>query len=169
MRERTTSDGSQPGLSDLFRKLGDHASALVRGEVALAKLELRDAARSLMRDSSKLAVAFTLAWFGGLALTAALIIGVAHLLDGRFGLAALLVGVLFLLVGGLLARSGMRAFDQAQLRPAATIDSLVESRAWAKREIRQFKQDLTGPVAPDGEATRLPRSTEDPEHRTLST
>lgn len=85
MQQPHSGNGAAPGLTDLFRRLADDASALVRGEVALAKLEMREAARGLVRDSSKLAIAFALAWFGGIALTAAAVIGVAHLLGGRFG------------------------------------------------------------------------------------
>ncbi len=142
MRKQATSDGSSNGLADLLRRLADNASALVRGEVALAKLEMRDAARALVRDSGKLAAAFTLAWFGGLALTAALVIGVAHLLDGRFGFAALIVGVVFLAIGALLARSGMRVFSEGELKPEATLESISESRDWAKREIRNLREEL---------------------------
>jgi uncharacterized membrane protein YqjE len=144
MRERPHTDGTEPGLTELLRRLADHASSLVRGEVALAKLEMRESVRALARDSGKLAAALTLAWFGGLALTAALIVGVAHLLDGRFGLAALIVGILFLVIGAILARSGMRALSDGELRPEATIDSIARSRDWAKREIRQLREELAG-------------------------
>ena len=138
-----TGNGAEPGLTDLFRRLADHASSLVRGEVALAKLEMREAARGLMRDSSKLAIAFTLAWFGGISLTAAAVIGVGHLLGGRFGFGALIVGVLFLFVGGLLARSGMRVFNSGELRPDATIASLDRTGTWAKKELKELTQELT--------------------------
>lgn len=143
MRQPSTGNGAEPGLTDLFRRLADHASSLVRGEVALAKLEMREAARGLMRDSTKLVLALTLAWFGGLALTAAAAIGVGHLLGGRFGLGALIVGVVFLVVGALLARSGMRVFSSGELRPAATLASLDRTSSWAKQELREMKQELT--------------------------
>lgn len=143
MRQPHAGNGAEPGLTNLFRRLADHASALVRGEVALAKLEMREAARGLMRDSSKLAIAFALAWFGGIALTAAAVIGVGHLLGGRFGFGALIVGAVFLLVGGVLARSGMRVFSSGELRPEATLASLDRTGTWARQELREMKQELT--------------------------
>lgn len=143
MRRATTGNGAEPGLTDLFRRLADHASTLVRGEVALAKLEMREAVRGMARDSSKLAIAFVLVWFGGIALTAAAVIGVGHLLGGRFGFGALIVGVLFLVIGGLLARSGMRALSAGDLRPDATIASLDRTTTWAKQELREMRQELT--------------------------
>lgn len=162
MRQPPTANGAEPGLTDLFRRLADHASSLVRGEVALAKLELRDAARALVRDSGKLAVAFALAWFGGLALTAAAAIGVGHLLGGRFGFGALIVGALFLLVGAILARSGMRAMSSGELRPEVTLSSLEESRAWAKDEIRELRQELRAPTSAPASAPAGAQAIESP-------
>lgn len=130
------------GIADLLRRLGDDVSALVRNEIALAKLEVREAMQMLMRDSAKLGVAFTLAWLGALALTAALIIGVAHLIGDRYGFAALIVGVLFLAVGGLLARSGVKRIGSGALKPAATMRSLEENRDWASQELRDLRQEL---------------------------
>lgn len=151
MRRSTAGNGAEPGLTDLFRRLADHASTLVRGEVALAKLEMREAVRGMARDSGKLAIALVLAWFGGIALTAAAVIGVGHLLGGHFGFGALIVGAVFLLIGGLLARSGMRALSSGELRPDATIASLDRTTSWAKQELRAMKQELTAgePDAPD--------------------
>ena len=113
MQQPHSGNGAAPGLTDLFRRLADDASALVRGEVALAKLEMREAARGLVRDSSKLAIAFALAWLGGIALTAAAVIGVAHLLGGRFG-----AGIA---VGGLRAVGAAGLDDPAFLVPPAVI------------------------------------------------
>ncbi len=161
MQQPHTGNGAGPGLTDLFRRLADHASSLVRGEVALAKLEMREAMRGVVRDSSKLAIALTLAWFGGLALTAAAAIGVGHLLGGRYATGALIVGVVFLAIGGLLARSGMRAFSSGELRPDATLASLDRTGTWAKQELRELKKELTtGDAGPAIEAAARHQTTE---------
>lgn len=144
MGEAPRANGKEAGLGELLRRLGDDASSLVRGEVALAKLELREAVQTAARDSAKLGVALALGIVGALALTAAAIIGLAYLLDGRFGLSALIVGVVLILIAALLARSGMRALSSGALKPAATIDSIGESRDWARRELRELRRDLKG-------------------------
>ena len=149
-------NGKDGGITDLLRRLGDDVSALVRNEVALAKLEIRETVQVLVRDSAKLAIAFTLAWIGALALTAALIIGIGHLLGDRYGTAALIVGVLFLGVGGLLARAGVKGLGSGALKPAATIATLGENRDWAAQELLR-----RGPSAP-----ALPAATAEPTERT---
>lgn len=147
MRERPNPNGAEPGLTDLLKRLGDDASALVRGEVALAKLEVGESVRAIVRDSGKLVGALTLAVLGALALTAALIIGIGHLLDGSFGWAALIVGVVFLAIGAVLARYGLRAFNGGDLMPTASLDSIAMSRDLVTREVRELTRELTGPEA----------------------
>ena len=144
MRDQPHGNGKEAGFGDLLRRLGDDASELVRGEVALAKLEMREAAQGLARDSAKLGVAVGLGIIGAFALTAAAIIGLGHLLGGRFGFSALIVGVVFVVIAALLGRSGARALSGDALKPAATIDSIGESRDWAKRELRDLRRDLKG-------------------------
>lgn len=155
MRERPTPDDAEPGLADLLKRLGDDASALVRGEVALAKLEVGESVRAIVRDSGKLAGALTLAVLGALALTAALIIGLGHLLDGRFGWAALIVGVVFLIIGAILARYGLRAFNGEELMPTASLDSIGKTRKLVSREVRDMTRELMEPE-PDSDGALGP-------------
>jgi uncharacterized membrane protein YqjE len=149
MTDHNAPNGNRPGIGDLLRRLGDDASALVRNEIGLAKLEMRQAVQALMRDSAKLGVALTLACIGALALTAALVIGLAHLLGERYGFAALIVGVVFLVVGAMLARGGVKGLGGGALKPAATMTTLAESRDWAADELRQLKRELTADREPD--------------------
>lgn len=142
MADHESANEKQGGITDLLRRLGDDVSALVRNEVALAKLEIRESVQMLVRDSAKLGVAFTLAWIGALALTAALIIGVAHLIGDRYGVAALIVGVLFLGIGGLLARAGIKGLGSGALTPAATMATLGENRDWAAQELQELRTEL---------------------------
>lgn len=163
MADHESANGKQGGITDLLRRLGDDVSALVRNEVALAKLELRETVQVLVRDSAKLGIAFTLAWIGALALTAALIIGVAHLIGDRYGTAALIVGVLFLGIGGLLARAGMKGLGGGALKPTATMATLGENRDWAAQELRELKQEL---VRRGRSEPALPAASAEPTERT---
>jgi uncharacterized membrane protein YqjE len=146
--ERTTiqTDGRRfsnedPGTRDLLKQLAAQGADLVRSEVALAKLELRDMARELARDSAKVGAAIGLALAGALALLAAAIIGLGNLLDGRYALSALILGALLLVVGAVLARAGMAGLKSPP-KPEQTVESLQENRDWARREVREFKEEI---------------------------
>lgn len=155
MADQASSNGNNGGIADLLRRLADEASALLQGEIALAKLEMRQGAQIFARDSAKLGVALVLVWIGALALTAALVIGVAHLFGGRFGMAALAVGLTFVAIGGLLARSGMKRLAGGALKPTETIGTLEEGRDWARIELQQLRHELSRERSP---AAELPAS-----------
>lgn len=131
----------EPQLRELLKQLASESSDLMRNEMALAKLEIRDMAREVALDSAKLAAAIGLALAGALALMAAAVIGLGHLLDGRFGLAALIIGALMLLIGGLMARGGIQGLKQMP-KPEQTVRSMKTNREWASREIQDFKDEI---------------------------
>ncbi len=68
-------------LGDLLRRFGQDAGALVKQEIALAKLELRESAQSYARDAGRLGAAAAVAWFGAMALLAFLVIGLGALIN----------------------------------------------------------------------------------------
>lgn len=132
----------EPQMRELLKQLASEGGDLVRGEMALAKLEMRDMARQLAVDSAKVAAAIALAMTGALALLAAAIIGLGNLLDGRYALSALIIGVVTLLIGALLARGGISGLKDGGHRPEQTVRSLKRDREWASRELQEFKQEV---------------------------
>jgi uncharacterized membrane protein YqjE len=144
----TSSDGpslparEEPHVRDLLKQLAGDGSELIRNEMALAKLEMREMARELAADSAKVGMAIGIALSGALVLLAAAVIGLGHVLDGRFGLAALIIGVVMLAAGALLATAGMKGLRDMPRRPEQTVRSLERDRQWARREIREFKEEV---------------------------
>jgi uncharacterized membrane protein YqjE len=144
----TSSDGpplparEEPHVRDLLKQLAGDGSELIRNEMALAKLEMREMARELAADSAKVGMAIGIALSGALVLLAAAVIGLGHVLDGRFGLAALIVGVVMLAAGALLATAVMKRLRDMPRRPEQTVRSLERDRQWARREIREFKEEV---------------------------
>jgi uncharacterized membrane protein YqjE len=144
----TSSDGpslparEEPHVRDLLKQLAGDGSELIRNEMALAKLEMREMARELAADSAKVGMAIGIALSGALVLLAAAVIGLGHVLDGRFGLAALIIGVVMLAAGALLATAGMKRLRDMPRRPEQTVRSLERDRQWARREIREFKEEV---------------------------
>lgn len=142
-RETSSAVGNHESLGDLFRQLADESTDLLRNEKELAKLEIRETATELATDSAKIAIGIGLAAVGGLALTAFLVLLLGNLFNGAYWAGALVVGVLLLLVGGLLARNGMKQMKQEPLAPEATMDSLRQDRRFLAREVRDFRREIT--------------------------
>jgi hypothetical protein len=142
--ERTgaTVDGREASLGDLVKQLSSDTATLVQGEVALAKAEMRQIGAMLAKDAAKVGAGAALALAGALALTAFLVIGLG-LLIGSFWVAALLVGIAFLGIGGFLAKNAIDDIKRRGIAPEQTAESLKASAAWAKHESREFKRELT--------------------------
>lgn len=138
-------EGNVPGdhrasMGDLLRQLANESGDLMRQEVNLAKLEMKETASQMAQDGVKLGVALGLAAVGGLALTAFLILVIGNLLDGAYWAGALIVGALFLLIGGLLARNAINDLKKQDLKPEETIETLREDKRWLQDEASDFKR-----------------------------
>lgn len=133
----------EASFGELLRKLADDSADLIRQEAELVKLEMKEAARAITMDLVKIGVALGIAGVGGLALTAFLILVLGNLLDGAYWASSLIVGGVFLLIGGLLAYSGIKDLKKRSFKPEETIETLKEDRDWAKREAQELRRDLT--------------------------
>lgn len=141
--DRGQSTRAEPSIGDLLKQLSSDTGELVKQEVALAKAEMRQTGATLARDSAKLGVSFGLAFAGFLALTTFLVAGLGRLLGGNFWLSALIVGVVFLAIGAVLAKGAMADIKARGLAPDQTVATLRDDAAWAKREAREVKRELT--------------------------
>ncbi|HET7463633.1 MAG TPA: YhjD/YihY/BrkB family envelope integrity protein [Longimicrobium sp.] len=138
-------DADNPSLATLARRLGADASTLARQEIALAKAELRQGARSLASHAGKLAAGAVTALAGALVLVQALVLGLGDALDGRYWLASLIVGVLLLAAGAGLLLAGVRGARAQTLAPERTLATLRETGDWARAEASALRSSLTGP------------------------
>jgi hypothetical protein len=121
-------------LGDLFGRLANQVSTLVRQEIALARTETTARASAVGRDVALIAA-------GGAQLYAALLVVLGAIvlllidagLDGW--IAALLVGVLVALVGGGLVLVGRDRLKAADVAPRRTIETLQDDAEWAKERL----------------------------------
>lgn len=132
---------AEPSFGELVSRLTNQTGVLIRQEISLAKVELRETGTSLARDSAKVGVGVVIAWTGLLALTGALIVGLAQLFN-NYWLAALIVGAVYLLVGWMLARGAMADMRRNGLAPKETIESLRDDAEWAKEQTRSIGDNL---------------------------
>jgi hypothetical protein len=138
--DRKTND--EPGLTALLRQLGADSTALLRNEIALAKLEAREVARAAALEGVKVGAAVALLAVGALTLVAWLVLGIGNIIGDHYATAAAVIGLLFVAVGGVLAKRGMKGLRSGALKPDETIQTLHEDKAWAAQQLREFKTEI---------------------------
>lgn len=135
MREtiRSGVNGGLPreSFGELLGELANNSAALVRDEIELAKQEMSEKVTRLRSGAVTVAAGGLLAFVALLALTAAAVAGLAHVMDTA--LAALVVGGVLALVGGGIAMAGLKQFKQTDLKPQQTIETLEEDKEWLKQ------------------------------------
>jgi uncharacterized membrane protein YqjE len=130
-----------PPLGELVKQLAQDSATLVRQEMALAKTELRQNLTSMAKDAAMIAVGGVIAAVGGLVLVAFLVILLGSVL-GNYWLSALIVGGLFVLVGGVLIMTNLKKLKKEEVAPTRTIETLKEDKQWLQSEITQAKREL---------------------------
>jgi len=124
----------EPSLGELFADLTRGMSTLIRQEVDLARVELSSKAGKVGKDIGYLAAGALVLYAGVLALIATAIIALAYAMP--YWLAALIVGVVVVAIGGYLVQRGISALRQEQLAPQQTIATLKEDAQWARDQVR---------------------------------
>jgi uncharacterized membrane protein YqjE len=120
-------------LGELFSELSRQTSTLIRQEVALAKVEMKQKGTEVGKDVGMMAAGGALAYAGLLALIATVIIILAEFIP--WWLSALIVSLVVLAVGGMLIQRGMSALKQTSMAPEQTIETLKEDKEWAKKQL----------------------------------
>lgn len=133
---------SRTGLGTLLRSLGEDMGTLVRQEIGLAKAEAARTAKRVAADSAWIGAGAAIAAVGGLCLVLAMALGLGALL-GSYWLGTLITGAVLVLGGALVAWKGVRDLRGGDLAPRRTVETVREDVEWARREARDFKQELT--------------------------
>ena len=121
-------------LGELFGDLARDMGVLVRQEVGLATAEMTHKATRIARNSAVAAVGGLVAYAGILAILAAIIIALAAA-GLAWWLAALVVGVVVTIGGGIMIQRGIEALKRADLTPTQTVQTLKEDTQWAKEQM----------------------------------
>ena len=123
LRERPT--------GDLLKELSDHTTTLVQQEIALAKAELAEKGKKAGIGAGMFGGAGLFGVFAFAALTACIIAVLESPLS--LWLAALIVGVVYAVVAGVLALQGRNKVKQAVPPvPEQATESVKEDVQWAK-------------------------------------
>ncbi|HVT43086.1 MAG TPA: phage holin family protein [Thermoanaerobaculia bacterium] len=129
----TRSTNEEKSLGTLFRDLAEDLSTLVRSEIALAKLEIKQAFTSLGTAGALLAAALFCALFGLVFLLVTALLVLALFMPAW--LAALIAALVLFAGAGALAWGGNRKLRAAQLIPVTVIENV-------KKDVQTIKDEL---------------------------
>lgn len=124
MRERS--------VGSLFGELVGETSALVRGEITLARKEMHENLSTVQRGVAAMAAGGAVLAAGLLALVAAAILILDLVMPAW--LAALIVGAVVATVGAIMLVAGKRKTLQEGLKPERTLSSLQDMTQLARHE-----------------------------------
>lgn len=111
MTEQSTHTPAEPGVGQLVGDFTNDVSALIRDEMALAKVEIQQSVKDAGIGAGLFSAAGVVALYGVGALVATLILALALVVDAW--LAALIVTLVLFLTAGGLALVGKNRIDQA--------------------------------------------------------
>jgi fatty acid desaturase len=121
-------------LGELFSELASETGTLVRQEVALAKVELTQKATRAGKDIGRLAAGGAIAYAAFLALLAAIIGLLSQAVP--WWAAALIVGIVVGIVGGVMVINALSALKKTDVTPRQTVDTLKEDAQWAREQLK---------------------------------
>jgi hypothetical protein len=121
-------------ITALLSDLASETILLIRQEMALLKAELSEKFSRVGQGATALGAGALIAFSGWLVLLAAAVLGLATVVPAW--LAALIVALLVLAIGGALVYIGKSRFDADSLTPRRTLRSLREDEAWLRERLR---------------------------------
>jgi uncharacterized membrane protein YqjE len=132
MEQQTNTGRVDRSTAGLLRQLSQQTGDLVRQEMELAKAELRDKGKAAGLGAGMFGGAGLVALYAVGALTACAILALAIVVDAW--LAALIVGVAYAALAGILAMTGKKKVEQATPPvPEQAIESTKEDVEWTKQ------------------------------------
>jgi membrane protein len=128
--EQTLSDES---VGELVKRAASQTAELVRKEMQLGQLELKDKGRRAGKGVGLLGGAAVVALYGGGALVAAAVLGLAEAVDAW--LAALIVGVVLLVIAAVVGLVGKKkTADALPPKPEQTMASVHDDIEHVKEQ-----------------------------------
>jgi uncharacterized membrane protein YqjE len=126
-------------IGDLLKRLSEETTTLVRQELELAKAEVAEKGKKAGTGAGMFGGAGVAAFLGLGAITAALIAALDAAMP--LWLAALIVGLLWLAVAGVLALQGRNKVQEATPPvPEQATESVKEDVQWAKTRVQSARK-----------------------------
>jgi MFS family permease len=131
-----------PGESfgSLIRGILTDLRTLVREEIALARVEIREQAGRARAAAISFGIAAAALLFGGTFLLIAVATAIADLLDWPVWAGFLVVAVLLSLVGVVTLSAGRRKLAEVHAMPTETVTTLKENSEWIAKRLSSVRK-----------------------------
>jgi putative superfamily III holin-X len=126
----TRPDPGDVSIGELIGNISNDLSQLFRQEVELAKTEIRQEATKAGKAGGMLGGAAFAGYLAVVLLSFALVFGLSNVMDP--GWAALIVAVIWAIVGGVLYANGRKRLKTVDPVPRRTVDTIKEDAQWLK-------------------------------------
>ncbi len=135
-----TPDFVQDSIGGLIRGILTDIRTLIREEIALARVEIREQAGRAKAAAMSFGIAMAALAFGGIFLLIAVALGIASLLGWPAWTGFLIVAVL-LCLGGFLALSfGRKQLASVHALPGETVTTLKENSEWIAKRLSSVRK-----------------------------
>jgi hypothetical protein len=121
-------------IGELFGQLSQDMTLLVRQEIQLARTEMSDKLSRLATNLVSVAAGGFVAYLGGLALVAAVILALRDLANISLAVSALIVGAVLAVIGWVMLQRGLKEMKRVDLAPRRTVETLKDDVQWAKEQ-----------------------------------
>src|SRR5829696_7974555 len=113
-------------IGELFGQLTQDMTLLVRQEVQLARTEMTEKISKVTTNLVSVGAGGFVAYLGGLALMADLILAIRDLANISLAWSALIVGGILAIVGYVMLQRGMKELKGAELAPRRTVENIKD-------------------------------------------
>ena len=132
--------GYQESIGGLVRGILSDLRQLIRDEVSLARVEMREQASRAKLAVSALGVAAVALMFGVIFLLVAIAVGTADLLDWPVWAGFLAVALLLSIAGLVMLSTGRRRLRSVHAVPEQTVQTLKENSEWIAKRLSSAKR-----------------------------
>ena len=123
------------GIGDLLGDLGRQVSTLVRKEIDLARVEVTSSVGRMSRGAAMAGAGGAILYAGLLVLLLAIVFGLIQAGIDAW-LAALIVAIVVMGIGGVVTSMGLKQMQATELAPKQTAETVRENVEFVKEQIK---------------------------------
>ena len=132
--------GYRESIGELVKGILADIRQLIRDEIALARVEVREQASRAKLAAAALGTAAVALLFGGTFLLVAIATGIADVLDWPVWAGFLAVGLLLGIVGMVMLSTGRSRLRTVNPVPEQTVETLKENSEWIAKRLSSAKR-----------------------------